>query len=162
MSLFGKIGEAVGGATSTSPIGMVLGIGGKIIDRVIPDKNAAASAKAALVDMQAKGELDEMTGQLEINKVEAASNSTFVAGWRPFVGWVCGSAMAYGFIGQPFIVTLIAVVQCIMRHQTFDKSMLPIIDMSQMWPVLLGMLGMGALRSLDKLTGPQQGSSNGH
>lgn len=150
MGLFGKIGEAVGGATSSSPIGIVLGMGSKIIDRVIPDKNAAAAAKAALVDMQTKGELDEMAGQLEINKVEAASNSTFVAGWRPYVGWICGSAMGYAFIGQPLIVTLITVVQCCIRHTPFDKTMLPIIDMSQMWPVLLGMLGMGYLRSQDK------------
>lgn len=155
MGIFSKL---VGDATNASPIGMVLGIGSKIIDRVVPDKNAAAAAKAALVDMQAKGELDEMTGQLEINKVEAASNSTFVAGWRPFVGWVCGSAMAYAFIGQPFLVTVILVAQCIIEHKPFDKSMLPILDMSQMWPVLLGLLGMGALRTIDKA----QGNGNGH
>jgi hypothetical protein len=140
------------------PVTAILNVGNSLIDRLLPDKAQNDAAKAALVQMQVKGELDNIQGQIETNKVEAASNSKFVAGWRPWIGWVCGAAMGYAFIGQPVIVTLIAVVQCIIRHQPFDKSMLPIIDMSQMWPVLIALLGMGTLRTVDKI----QGNSNGH
>ena len=140
------------------PITAALDLGGKVLDRVLPDKAANDAAKAELVKMQVGGELQQVLEQLDINKVEAASQSKWVAGWRPWIGWICGSAMGYAFIGQPFVVTLILVVQCIVRHTPFDKSMLPIIDMSQMWPVLLALLGMGALRSYDK----SQGTGNGH
>jgi hypothetical protein len=140
------------------PITAILNIGNSLIDRLLPDKAQNDAAKASLVQLQVQGALDEIAGQLKINDTEAGNNSTWVAGWRPYVGWICGTAMGYAFIGQPFIVTCILTVQCIVRHQPFDKSLLPIIDMSQMWPVLLGMLGMGAMRSFDKT----QGTSNGH
>lgn len=140
------------------PITAALDLGGKLIDRLIPDKTANDAAKAKLIEMQVAGDLSQLTGQLEINKVEAASNSRFVAGWRPWIGWICGAAMGYAFIGQPFLVTIILVVQCIARHTPFTKEMLPIIDMSQMWPVLLALLGMGALRSFDKAKGVGNGN----
>lgn len=140
------------------PITAGLELGGKLIDRLLPDKAANDAAKAQLVSAEVQGDIQSVLGQVEVDKTEAASSSMFVAGWRPWVGWVCGAGMAYAFILQPFIVTIIAVAQCIIRHQPFDKSMLPIIDMSQMWPVLLAMLGMGALRSFDKA----QGTTTGH
>ena len=148
------------------PLGSILNIGETVINRLIPDKNAQAAAKQQLLAMATQGELNETIAQLDVNKAEAASNSIFVAGWRPFVGWACGAAMAYVYIVQPICVTLIDVVQCVLRHTPFDKSMLPIIDLSQMWPVLLGMLGMGALRTADKLgvqiLGGGKDVSNGH
>lgn len=140
------------------PLTAGLELGGKILDRVLPDKAANDAAKAELIKMAEAGEIQQVIGQIEVDKVEAASNSKFVAGWRPWIGWVCGSGMAYMYVVQPFLVTLIAVIQCVARHQPFDKSMLPILDLSQMWPALLAMLGMGAMRSYDKA----QGTGNGH
>ena len=77
------------------PISAALDIGGKLIDRLWPDPTQAAAAKLELLKLQQSGELQQITGQLEINKVEAANPSVFVSGWRPFIGWVCGTALAY-------------------------------------------------------------------
>ncbi len=135
------------------PITALLSVGNTLIERLIPDKTAQAAAKAQLVEMQVAGELNEMSGQLSVDQAEAGSQSTFVAGWRPFVGWCCGFAFAYVYIFQPFIVTMMVVS----RH-SFDKTALPTLDISQMLPVLLGMLGLGAMRSFDKT----QSTSSGH
>jgi len=138
---------------SFDPITAILNVGNSLIDRLIPDKTAAATAKAQLVQMQVSGELDEIKGQITVNQTEAASQSVFVAGWRPFVGWACGFAFVYAFILQPLIVMLLVAFKV-----AFDKSALPALDMSTMMPVLLGMLGLGAMRSFDKT----QGNGNGH
>jgi len=138
---------------SFDPITAILNVGNSLIDRLIPDKTAAATAKAQLVQMQVSGELDEIKGQITVNQAEAASQSVFVAGWRPFVGWACGFAFVYAFILQPLIVMLLVAFKV-----AFDKSALPALDMSTMMPVLLGMLGLGAMRSFDKT----QGNGNGH
>lgn len=80
--------------------------------------------------------------QLDINKTEAAHRSIFVAGWRPFIGWSCGVALAWNYIAQPILVFTLA--------QTGNLVDLPALDMSQMMPVLMGMLGLGGLRTFEK------------
>jgi hypothetical protein len=135
------------------PVTALLSLGSSLIDRLIPDKSAAAAAKAQLVQMQIGGELAEIQGQITVDNTEAASNSIFVAGWRPAVGWCCALAFFYVFILQPFAVTV--AVFC---HSTFDASKLPSMDVADMMPVLLGLLGLGAMRSYDKA----QGTGNGH
>ena len=82
-------------------------------------------------------------GQLEINKAEAAHKSLFVAGWRPFVGWTCGVALAWHFVGQPLAVFGIAVAGV-------DTPDLPVFEMESLLTVLLGMLGLGGLRTFEK------------
>jgi len=121
-----------------------------ILDRVIPDKSQAAAAKASLLQTEVQGEINNAIAQIQTNQAEAASKSTFVAGWRPFVGWVCGAAFAYAFIIQPFLKFILSAF-----HVAVDT---PVIDFSEMSPVLLGMLGLGAMRSYDKA----QGTDNGH
>lgn len=115
---------------------------GTILDRVIPDKAASEKAKlemqAALLDAAVKGDL----GQMEINKAEAAHQSVFVAGWRPAVGWICASALAYSYI----VVPLIGTVLTLMGKPVLK---LPVLD-ANLWELMAGMLGMGALRSWDK------------
>ncbi len=113
----------------------LLPVVGKILDKVIPDVNARAKAKIALEAAGQSGELDLLLGQLEINKIEAASSSLFVSGWRPAVGWVCASAMAYHFILSPFLDIWFVM---------------PIIKVEQLYPVLMGMLGLGGMRSFEK------------
>lgn len=135
------------------PLTAILNVGNTLIDRLIPDKSAAAAAKAQLVQMEAQGELDEMKAQIAVNQTEAASASVFVAGWRPAVGWICGAAFAYCFVLQPFIVVMLVAF-----HSTFDPAKLPKLDWGPMSEVLLGMLGLGAMRSYDKA----QGTGSGH
>lgn len=125
---------------------------GKIFDRVLPDPTAAADAKLKVMTLVQEGQLAELNadlqavlGQLEINKAEASNASLFVAGWRPFVGWVCGAAFAYKFVFAPFIVMLL---------QMFGKEIdLPTLEFTEILPVLLGMLGLGTLRTVEKVKG---------
>jgi len=130
---------------SLDPVSALLDIGGKVIDRVWPDPIQAATAKLELIKLQQSGELAAMAGQLEINKVEAASASVFVSGWRPFIGWVCGAACAWNWIGLK--IALFAAAY-------FEHSLnLAPADLSEMTPVLMGMLGIGGLRTIEKLNG---------
>jgi hypothetical protein len=81
--------------------------------------------------------------QIEVNKVEAGSTNLFVSGWRPFVGWTCGIALCYHFVLQPFLTFLLF---------SFGKPMeLPVFDMGTLTTVLLGMLGLGGMRSFEKV-----------
>jgi hypothetical protein len=125
---------------------------GSLLDKFIPDPQTAAAAKLQMLDMAQKGELAQLdadlklaTGQQEVNKVEAASASLFVAGWRPFIGWVCGAAFAFKFIGGPLAVVLMAMVG--------HPITLPEFDFTEMSTVLLGMLGLGGLRTVEKIKG---------
>lgn len=118
---------------------------GNLLDKIIPDKDAAAKAKAELAVMEQKGELDLMLKQLEVNTEEAKHSSMFVAGWRPFIGWVCGIAFAYHFILAPLIAFIAQL-----HGVTID---LPAFDMSALTTVLLGMLGLGGLRTYEKFKG---------
>ena len=119
---------------------------GQLLDKVLPDTEAANKAKADLLAMQIKGELDALLGQLEINKEEAKSASVFVSGWRPAIGWICGTALAYATILEP--VLRFASLVWFDYHGSF-----PVIDTDLTMQVLLGMLGLGAMRSFDKFKG---------
>jgi len=119
------------------PITAVTEVVGKVLDRVLPDKAANDAAKAQLLQMQVAGEIASVTGQLDIDKVEAASSSTFVAGWRPFIGWICGLALAVDFIIRPFFMW-----GCALAHYPAE---FPTLDMSELYPLIFAMLGMGAL-----------------
>jgi hypothetical protein len=124
------------------PITAALGIGSKVIDRLWPDPAQADAAKLELLKLQQSGELAQITGQLEINKIEAASSSLFVAGWRPGVGWVCSAACAWNWIGLP-----IAKLVCeVLGHPI---ALAP-ADLTEMLPVLMALLGMSSLRSWEK------------
>lgn len=128
------------------PISAVLDIGGKLIDRLWPDPSQAAAAKLELIKLQQSGELAQIAGQLEINKIEAASSNVFVAGWRPFCGWVCGAALAYSYIGYPL---LIWVCTLWFPHITPPK----LGNDGMLYELLFAMLGLGGLRSFEKFKG---------
>ena len=128
------------------PITAGIDLVSKIIDRVIPDRAAADKAKAELLVMQTKGELDQLTGQLEINKVEAGSQSVFVAGWRPYIGWICGTALAYAALVEPLLRFISEVL--------FGyKGAFPVINTDITMQVLLGILGLGAYRTYERVQG---------
>ena len=127
------------------PITAILNIGNTLINKLFPDPAQAAQAQLALLKMQQDGDLAAISGQMEINKVEASSSSVFVAGWRPFAGWVCGIGLAYVSIIEP-IARLTATL-------VGYTGAFPAIDTTLTMQVLLGMLGMGGLRTLDKIKG---------
>ncbi|TNE60813.1 MAG: hypothetical protein EP335_17390 [Alphaproteobacteria bacterium] len=113
------------------------------LDKLIPDKNARQAFEHELEMEILKAGL----GQMEINKAEAAHPSIFVAGWRPFVGWVCGAALAWQFIGRDLFLWLQAAFLP-------DLPAPPALGGSDtLVTVLLSMLGLGGLRTVEKLKG---------
>jgi Holin of 3TMs, for gene-transfer release len=134
------------------PISAVSGLVNTVVSKIFPDANkkldvqeAKDAAVAAIKEMQVSGELQQVLGQLQINTEEAKSSSIFVAGWRPWIGWVCGAAFAWQFVVGPIGEWIVALY----GHPT----QIPTLDMATMMPVLLGMLGLGAMRSYDKKNG---------
>lgn len=119
---------------------------GDIIDRVIPDKEAAARAKRELEVLEQKGELGLLLEQIEVNKVEAGHRSVFVAGWRPFIGWSCGFIFVYHGI-------VVHIVEFIAALNGVDVGTLPKFDIGVFTSVLLGLLGLGGLRTYEKFKG---------
>ena len=114
-----------------------------IIDKLIPDADAASKAKADLLTLQAKGELDAQLSQIQVNLKEAEHPSVFVSGWRPAAGWVCASALAYAAILEP-------VARFVSSVWFGYTGAFPQIDTDLTLQVLLGMLGLGAFRSFEK------------
>ena len=116
-----------------------LNVVGTIIDKVadrIDDFTFDKQEKAELIQEINKA-------QIEVNKVESGHTSIFVAGWRPFVGWTCGIALCYHFVIQPFLVFLLYL---------FGYQVdLPVFNMQTLTTVLMGMLGLGGLRSYEKV-----------
>lgn len=130
----------------------------RLIDKLIPDKEAAAKAKLDLLREENQQELQALqlalqadTNQTEINKVEAAGGNLFVAGWRPFIGWTCGGAFAYKFVLQPFLIFIMVAA-----HSSFNPALLPVIDWSEMSTVLLGLLGLSGMRTIEKIKGAEK------
>lgn len=134
-------------------IGSLLDLGGKIIDRVWPDPAQRDAAKLELFKAQQAGDLREMEqafelakGQQAINQEESKSASFFVAGARPFILWGCGIAMLYASLFEP-LARFIAVV---VFHYA---GSFPEIDTTLTTQILLGLLGLGSLRTVEKLKG---------
>ena len=125
--------------------GLIGPIIGPLIDR-IPDKNERARAKEAVEAQMLAAMTSLVQGQLEINKAEAQHGSIFVAGWRPGIGWICGIALGWNFILQP-IFSWIAFTAGI------DLSSAPTLDTGELTTILLGMLGLGGLRTYEKRLG---------
>lgn len=105
-----------------------------------------AASEKARYDFEAK--MSE--AQTAINLAEAQSGSTFKGGWRPFIGWTCGAGLAYQFLFRslvPWIVQVIALV----AGKTVDLPVLPELDLASMLPLIMGMLGLGAFRTYEKI-----------
>lgn len=125
------------------PISALFEVGSKVLDRVLPDPAQQAAAKLELLKLQQNGELAQITGQMEINKAEAASSSLFVSGWRPSIGWICGAGFAVQFVIGPLAEWGSALAGHPVKF--------PQMDTGTMMPLLLGMLGLGGLRTAEKL-----------
>ena len=122
-------------------IGPVAGL----LDKFIEDKDTKNALAHEISTMAERHAQELAKGQLEVNKVEAASQSMFVAGWRPAVGWVCVLGMASNFIIIPMANFGLALAE--------SGVTIPLIDTSTMMPVLMGMLGLGDMRSVEKVRG---------
>jgi Holin of 3TMs, for gene-transfer release len=127
------------------PVSVLLDIGGKVIDKIWPDPAQAAAAKFELFKLQQSGELEQMAGQVKTNQEEAKSASIFVSGWRPFIGWVCGVACAWNWIG-------LSIAKLLLQVAGSDIELAP-ASIAEMMPVLMGMLGLGAYRTYEKVKG---------
>ena len=120
-----------------------------ILDKFIEDKDKKAALAHEIATMSERHAQELALAQIEVNKAEAGSSSVFKGGWRPFVGWVCGVALAYHFILHPIIVFALVTFNVTGLH----PSDLPVFDMDSLMTVLLGMLGLGGLRTYEKQKG---------
>jgi len=129
-----------------SIIASLIGPVSSILDKVIPDADTKAKLAHQLATMADTHAQQALLSQLEINKAEAASGSLFKGGWRPFVGWVCGIALLYHFILSPLIIFAVTLTGV-------DIPPIPEFDMGSLMTVLMGMLGLGGLRTYEKQKG---------
>jgi len=127
-------------------LGSIADLAKTVVDKIFPDKTQEEKDKLTLALAQMNSELTQLTAQTDINKVVAASNSLFVSGWRPWIGWICGMGLAYVSLIEP-ISRFIAKVLCQYTGE------FPLIDTTITMQVLLGMLGLAGFRSWDKMNG---------
>lgn len=131
-SAIGKTVKDLGEGVSSLAIGLRTAITG-----IDPQKEA--ELKAYIVEAESLAN----QAQTEINKIEAGHKSIFIAGWRPFIGWVCGIALAFNFLLNPMIIWITQIFKIQIQSP-------PVLDMSQLFPLIMALLGLGAMRSYEK------------
>lgn len=137
---------------SADPITAVSDLISTVVDRIWPDATEATKAKLALAQITANGELaalaaqtDLLKGQLAVDQAEASSSSLFVAGWRPMVGWCCAFAVAFQFIFAPFATWGATLAG--------HAVSFPPLDTGTLLALLGSLLGIGGMRTVEKLNG---------
>ena len=132
-------------------IGSIFDFGSKIIDKIFPDKTAADAAKLKMFELQQQGEFKQidnefqlMVNQIAVNAEEAKNASVFVAGWRPAVGWVCVSAYAFNYL-------LLPLLNWLAKWLDSAAPLIMALDTGELTTLLFGMLGIGTLRTVEKL-----------
>lgn len=125
---------------------------GSVLDKVIPNTAEREKAKAEIALKLAENETElvklfaaQDQGQIEINKEEAKSNSLFVAGWRPAVGWICAFGCAWAFVLKPVLEWGVKLAG--------STASLPVVQTGELMSLLMGLLGMGTLRTYEKFKG---------
>ena len=116
-----------------------------LLDKFVEDKDQKAKLAHEVATMAQKHAHELAKAQLEVNKAEAAHKSMFVAGWRPSVGWVCCAGLASNYLFIPMANFVLVI--------SGSTVTVPTLDLSGMMPVLMGMLGLGAMRSYEKVNG---------
>ena len=125
-------------------VGMVIKPITDLVSEAITDKDKAAELAFKIETLASQQAQAIDLAQIEVNKIEAASSSMWVAGWRPFIGWVCGSAMAFNYLVIP-----------VAGAAGYNMEAM---DTTVMFPVLLGLLGLGSLRTYEKTKGVARNS----
>lgn len=120
-------------------------IGARLLDKIIPDKDARDKAQAELLRAAQDQDFQKAIAQIEVNKVEAQHTSLFVAGWRPAIGWICVIGLGYNFLLYPMMTWLVVV--------TGAEFTPPPLLSENLMELVMGMLGLGALRSFEKWKG---------
>ena len=126
-------------------LGSIADLAKGVIDKIWPDKTQKEKDEMAQAMLLIQSQVTLAQGQAEVNKIEAASSSTFVAGWRPFIGWACGVALVYQYLLRPLVEAGFAL-------KGLPVPALPGLD-ENLYQLLLGMLGMGAFRTFEKIKG---------
>ena len=136
MGLVEAIGGAVGGL-----LGQAQGLRSAITGEITPDKQAELQARAQEI------EAELLKAQADINKAAAQSKIGFVAGARPAFLWVCVFAVAFHYVLRPLVSWALVIAQV--------DVILPTLELSELWPALMGVLGLGAYRTYEKTKGVQ-------
>jgi len=130
-------------------LGSIFSFASTILDKIFPNKDEANKAKLEMIRLQQEGQFKEleleyksMTEQMLINAEEAKHPSVFVSGWRPAIGWICGTALFYNYIFMP-LFTYIAV-------WLGGAPPMPVLDSGELMTLLFGMLGISGMRSFEK------------
>lgn len=134
------------------PISNVADAAAKIISLFKADPNVKQQLQADLELTSLQGEIQNELQQIATNAAEAGNKSVFVAGWRPFIGWVCGAALGYTYVVQPFLQFGLVALRV---H--LDVASLPKLSLGDLMPILLGLLGLGAMRTYEKVQGATTG-----
>ena len=116
-----------------------------LLDKFVEDKDQKAKLAHEVATMAQRHAQGLAKAQLEVNKAEAQHKSLFVSGWRPAVGWCCVFGMMGNFMVIPFTNFVLALLKI--------EVVVPLIDTATMMPVLMGMLGLGAMRTYENRTG---------
>jgi len=114
----------------------------KLLDKVIPDADERSRLAFEIATLTEKQAHEIAKAQIEVNKEEATNHSLFVSGWRPAVGWICATGLATNYLFVPICNFVLTVNE--------SPITVPALDLSEMMPVLLGMLGLGGLRTYEK------------
>jgi hypothetical protein len=123
---------------------------GTLVDRLIPDRAAAEKAKAEMKAELIRASNEAALAQVEVNKIEAAHSSVFVAGWRPAIGWVCATAVALYYIPMALVGTALWAWACIQAGTIVPRPEMGIVEIIGL---VTSLLGMGTLRTTEKLNG---------
>jgi hypothetical protein len=129
-----------------NPVTAILGLVDTVVSRIWPDKTEQEKEQFTLAIQQELDKTQLLTGQMSTNAAEGASGNMFVAGWRPAVGWICALAFGWMYFVQPMFLFAVAAT----GHPV---PSLPHLDIGEMMPILLGMLGLGGLRTYEKVNG---------
>lgn len=141
---------------SVDPITAALNLGKVAIEKIFPDPQQRAEATLRLEKLHQDGNLAVMQsevqlllGQIEINKIEAASDSLFKSGWRPAVGWACVIGLFYSFLLRPIMSWVILLL----HSGEGEAILMPALNMGDLITLLGGLLGLGTLRTFEKTKG---------
>lgn len=126
---------------------------GSVLDKVLPDPKVAAEAKVKLFEMQQQGALAELESetklalaQIDVNKAEAESGDWFRGGWRPAVGWVCTFGLTYTYLLRPLLPWTVSLFGG-------EVPPLPGIESNELYALLFGLLGLGGMRTFERIRG---------